>query len=1004
MLAYLTLNGATTRRELADTFYHDALDARDSLSTGLRHLRKIDAVALLDDDRVTGTVACDAADLLRDFDAYRYEAVLQAYQGPFLDGLDVDLGIELEEWLFANREAIARRVRSSALHRARAAMAEQRLDDARRLATYAVTLPGAPELEPDELASALPVLERLEMPEAAGLRELAESYGVDVGKADAQTVAPVLSVRTSLHKSTAFIGRRTEIKSLEERLRDPAVRLVTIFGMGGVGKTRLAMRVAERLASLASERYPDGVALVPLEVLTSPSQIVAAIAAAAALPQAAGANLASLTVTMAGWRALLVMDNFEHVLDAATNVGELLRACPNLQIVVTSRVRLGLTDEWTVELSGLDLSHDSARPSDAATLFLERAERVGYPPEAATHDLPAIEDVCEALDGYPLGLELAASMARALSVPEIQAALRNALDLLDHGPVDAPARHRAVRAALEPSWTLLEDEERAVLTRLAVFRSSFQADAATAVSGASLAMLLRLVDRAVLRSEGSSRGRFGLHPVMVAFLRERTDEATASSATAAHRRFFEGLLETSVERVHDEPNEVLDRIRADISDIVHAILGSLEAHETERAIGMTHALVVDADYFQARGGGTWLIDLTRRVAQAAEAADRLEEAERLWVKAANAVRTLLSELDEAARLYGHALDIAVKLGDVHRQVMLHAILGALLDDRAPDVAAKHLSAARMLAETAGDDILRCEVLQRMGYVASIQKNWQQARDLNAEAVELAERAVVAGTGDTVRATSLLYCSLLNLGGAEDELGRPADSIPYRLRALEVALEKGQSAWAGYAHYNLAHGYFGIGDIEQAIRHARSASDIYQRAGLEEDRFGAERLLSEVMAAETPQDGTGSRCPHGSGGRIRAPAEVRASLGAGFISEERSCHAEVRQVVHRDARDVHGVARRERPRPTVVSRTDTARCVGRADLRRLPRSVRPQSRRARIRPRARRSDAGWGVRYARVRRRTRILLNVCIAARCRKQPEAGRWGEPTGVVARRCPAK
>ncbi|MFO7544498.1 MAG: hypothetical protein R6W77_03280, partial [Trueperaceae bacterium] len=168
MLAYLTLNGATTRRELADTFYHDALDARDSLSTGLRHLRKIDAVVLRDDDRVAATVACDATMLLNDFDAYRYEAVLEGYGGPFLDGLDVDLGLELEEWLFSNREAIARRVRSSALHRARAAMAEQRLDDARRLASYAVTLPGAPELEPDELASALPVVERLELPEAAG--------------------------------------------------------------------------------------------------------------------------------------------------------------------------------------------------------------------------------------------------------------------------------------------------------------------------------------------------------------------------------------------------------------------------------------------------------------------------------------------------------------------------------------------------------------------------------------------------------------------------------------------------------------------------------------------------------------------------------------------------------------------------------------------------------------------------------------------------------------------
>lgn len=852
MLAYLTLNGATTRRELADTFYHDALDARDSLSTGLRHLRKIDAVALLDDDRVASAVECDATELLKDFDAYRYGAVLDAYRGPFLDGLDVELGVELEEWLFANREAIARRVRSSALHRARAAIAEKRLEDARRLATYAMALPGAPELEPDELASALPIVERLELPAAAGLRELAESYGLMVERVAPQVTVPILSVRTSLHKSTAFIGRREELQTLEDRLHDPTVRLVTIFGMGGVGKTRLAMRVAERLASDASERYPDGVVLVPLEVLTSPSQVVTAIAAAAALPQAAGTDLASLTDALAGWRALLLLDNFEHVIDAATDVAELLRACPGLQVVVTSRVRLGLTDEWTIELSGLDLDHDATRTSDAASLFLERAERVGYPPEAAIQDLPAIEAVCEALEGYPLGIELAASMTRALSVQEIQASLQHALDLLDHGPADAPARHRAVRAALEPSWALLRDDEREVATRLAMFRSSFQTDAATAVSGASLAMLLRLVDRAVLRSEGSSRGRFGLHPVMLAFLRERTDEDTASSTSAAHRRFFAVLLKNSVERVQDEPNEVLDRIRADLPDIVHAVVASLEANETERAIDMMHALVVDADYLQARGGGTWLIDLTKRVAQVAEAADRLEAAERLWVKAANAVRTLGSDDDEAARLYGHALAIAARLGHVNRQVMLHAILGALLDDRAPVVAAGHLSAARTLAETAGDDLLRCEVLQRSGYVASRRKNWQQARDLNAEAVELAERAVIDGAGDTVRATSLLFFSLLNLGGAEDELGRPEDSIPYRLRALQVALEKGQAAWAGFAHLNLADGYLGTGDFESAIRHARNAVDIFQQAGLEADRIGAERLLSQATTAAAAQ--------------------------------------------------------------------------------------------------------------------------------------------------------
>lgn len=848
MLAYLTMNGATTRRELADTFFHDALDARDSLSTALRHLRRIDAVALLGDDRVASTVDCDATTLLRDFDAYRYEAVLQAYQGPFLDGLDVDLGLELEEWLFTNREAIARRVRSSAIHRARAAIAEQRLDDARRLATFAVTLPGAPELEPDELASALPVLERLAMPEAAGLRALAESYGLEVERARTHGTTPVRTGRTSLHKSTAFIGRRTELRTLEERLADPTVRLVTIFGMGGVGKTRLAMRVAERLASSASERYPDGVVLVPLEVLTSPSQVVAAIAAAAALPQAAGASLASLLDALASWRALLVLDNFEHVVDAAPDVAELLRACPHLQVVVTSRVRLGLTDEWTVELQGLALRHDQVHASDAASLFLERAERVGYPPEAAADDLIAIEEVCEALDGYPLGIELAASMTRVLGVHEIGASLRHALDLLDHGPVDAPRRHRAVRAALEPSWALLREDERAVATRLAVFRGSFQADAATAVAGAPLAMLLRLVDRAVLRSEGSSRGRFGLHPVMAAYLRERSDDATTSSASAAHRHFFEGLLQRSVERVHDEPNEVLERLRADLPDIVHAIVASLETNESQRAIGMMHALVVDADYLQARGGGTWLIDLTRRVAHAAEAADRLEVAERLWVKAANAVRSVTNDMDETVRVYRHALGLAERTGNVARQVMLHAILGAALNASAPADADLHLTAAHALAETADDDAMRCEFLQRAAYVAATRNDHTAARDLNEEAVAIAERLLRSGVGDRARATSLLFYSLFNLGAALDELGDVAASVPFRLRALEVAKTRGQQLWTAHAHQDLAIAHQALGNLDEAVEHATEACRIYGHQSATANLERTQRLLANIQTA------------------------------------------------------------------------------------------------------------------------------------------------------------
>jgi len=473
---------------------------------------------------------------------------------------------------------------------------------------------------------------------------------------------------------------------------------------------------------------------------------------------------------------------------------------------------------------------------------------VGYPPEAAIQDLPAIEAVCEALEGYPLGIELAASMTRALSVQEIQASLQHALDLLDHGPADAPARHRAVRAALEPSWALLRDDEREVATRLAMFRSSFQTDAATAVSGASLAMLLRLVDRAVLRSEGSSRGRFGLHPVMLAFLRERTDEDTASSTSAAHRRFFEVLLKNSVERVQDEPNEVLDRIRADLPDIVHAIVASLEANETERAIAMMHALVVDADYLQARGGGTWLIDMTRRVAQAAEAADRLDVAERLWVKAANAVRSVLNDMNETVRLYRHALGLAERTGNVSRQVMLHAILGAALNAASPAQADEHLATARALAEAADDDAMRCEVLQRAAYVAAVRNDHATARDLNEAAVSIAERMLRNGPAERTRANSLLFYSLFNLGAALDELGEVAASVPFRMRALEVAKARGQQLWAAHAHQDLAIAHLALGNLDDAFEHAGEASRIYGHQSATANLERTERLMAEIQAA------------------------------------------------------------------------------------------------------------------------------------------------------------
>lgn len=844
-LAYLALNGPTTRRELADVFFRDADDPRDSLSTSLRHLRKAEVVDLLPDDRIASRVPCDATDLLADFDAYRYEAVLKAYEGPFLDGLDVGLGLDLEDWLFATREAIARRVRSAALHRARAALAEGRLEDARQLALHAVSLRDAPELELDELASALPVLEKLGMPEAAQLRELADGYGLDLERPRVERRArPRTAVAEVPQRNTPFFGRESELRALDDLLRDPTQRLVTLFGLGGVGKTRLAARLAERLTAHQPERFRDGVVVVPLESVPQPSAVVAAIAARLALPSAAGASSAALADALASWHVLLVLDNFEHVLPAVDDLAVLLRAAPHVRLLVTSRARLGLAEERTVELSGLATTRDGASPSDAARLFLERAERVGFPLEAAARDLEAIEALCRDLEGYPLGIELAASMTRVLGVVDIRRSLGETLDVLDHGPVDVPERHRAVRSAFEPTWNLLGDRERDVLLRLSVFRSGFQFDAAAAVAGVSLPLLLRLVDQALVRSDGSGRGRFGFHPLLRAYLRERTDEAVAEEAGAAHRRFFATYLKAAARRVAAEPHEVLDRLELDLPDVVHAIEAALETGGATVGVEMAHALIVEVDFLQARDVGVDLVALARRTAELAEDAGSWGTAERLWTKVANAVRVRQYDVDEAVRAYERALGLAERAQDVGRQVMLRAILGALLDSMDREGAEDHFEVATALATESGDAALQCEVVQRWAYVSTMRGDWSRSAERYARAVELAERLVARREGGG-RAPNLLFFSLLGLAGAVGEQGDVAGSIPIRLRALAVAIERGQQLWQAYAHYELAFAHDDLGSLDDSATHAREALQRFEAHGAEADRAEVALFLKEV---------------------------------------------------------------------------------------------------------------------------------------------------------------
>lgn len=836
VLAYLALEGPTPRRRLAELFFGDATDPRDSLSTALRHLRRARAIDERDDDVVSTVVEADATDVLRAFDAFRYATVWSAYAGPFMSDADAGLGVEAEEWVVLTREAIADRVRSAGIHLARSAARAGRREEARATLTRCLSLAGASEIEADELEVVVHLAEQVDLPERARLRALAAGYGLDL--AHAPSKPRLASMGTSLHRSTRFIGRADDLRRVESLLLAPETRLVTLFGLGGVGKTRLAARVVERLASVPSAPFRDGIVTVALEHVEHDDDVLTAIAEAATLPPRAARDLSTLAAAMAESAMLLVLDNVEQVSGAPELLSGLLSRCPLLRMLVTSRERLGLHAEHAVTVAGLSLARRGPAPSEAAMLFTDRAARVGAS-DIGGDDAEVVEAICRRVDGHPLAIELAAGMTRVLDAQAILEQVEDGLDVFDGGPIDVPERHRAVRAAMSPTWSTLSAGDREVVASLATFEGSFALDAATDVGDVRLHHLVRLVDAALVRSRGGGRGRFALHPLVRAFARERTDAPSAHAFAARHHAFFQRWLETARVRVAREGEAVLDRMQLDLTDLITAIQYAFDQADDAVGTAMTWVLAIDADFLLARSPSRELRRVVEYAAHTAEARGDLASGEALFTKLANVRRLVDHDLRGAVEWYERAARLAEASGSDARTAMLHAILGAYMFDLGDGGAESHLEKAQAIARRARDDLTTCEVLQRVAYVEARRGAWEQARETGVDAVRTAERLVNDQSAAPERAVSLLYYALCNLGTCEDELGRIEASLTHRFRALEIARSRGQRRWSGAVHHDIAQAFHALGRRRDASDHVRFAVAAYRAVD-------ADDLCAEVL--------------------------------------------------------------------------------------------------------------------------------------------------------------
>ncbi|WP_459800941.1 BTAD domain-containing putative transcriptional regulator [Herbidospora sp. RD11066] len=412
---------------------------------------------------------------------------------------------------------------------------------------------------------------------------LADDLGVDPGPELREAHLAVLREEPATRRGrpamraplTSFVGRDHDMAEIARRLADS--RLVTLVGPGGAGKTRLASTVAARL--------DRPVWLVELAPVTNPDDVPQAVltAVGAGQTKVQDGTVSRIVEVLSGGESLLLLDNCEHLIDAAARLAdELLGLCPRLTVLATSREALGIFGEslWPVP---------PLADEPAVRLFLDRAEAVRPGFALTPENTPVVTEICRRLDGLPLAIELAAARLRSLTVDQVAARLDDRFRLLTGGSRTAMARHQTLRAVVAWSWDLLGDDERDLAERLAVFPGGFTAEAAEAVGG-SLDLLAALVDRSLLQLIDGPRYRM-LETIREYGLERLAERGEVDDVRSAHTRYFLDLAEQGSRQMHGHGQLTWIRILGtDHDNLLAAFHYAIERDDARTATRLTAAL------------------------------------------------------------------------------------------------------------------------------------------------------------------------------------------------------------------------------------------------------------------------------------------------------------------------------------------------------------------------------------------------------------------------------
>jgi predicted ATPase/transcriptional regulator with XRE-family HTH domain/Tfp pilus assembly protein PilF len=760
-------------------------------------------------------------------------------------------------------------------------------------------------------ANAISALERGERkrPYPDTLRRLAEALGLtNAERADfaiatsreqevrvsTPSIDRVVPPRISIDlpgEPTPLIGREHEIEVVGHLLENSNGRLLTLTGPGGVGKTRLALNVARGM----SERFPDGVVWVELAPLGEHELVIPSLARALGLEEALGDDQGeALRTYLRGRSMLVVLDNMEHLLDAVTDIADLLHSCPGIGMLVTSRARLNIRGEQIYEVPPLELPtpgrmHDPGAVASipSVQLFVWLIQQRDPSFELTEENATYVAEICRRLDGVPLALELVSPKVKLLGIPALLNRLDHALPVLTGGPRDLPTRQQTMEGAVRWSYDLLKPAERALFRRLSVFAGGWGLDAAESVvtiGGEPVGDVLRgiesLADQSLLRQvvEYDSATRFSMLETLREFGLEQLSEAREREvAQLAHLRWCISLAEAAEKGLAGrEQSRWLQRLETEHDNI-------------RAALGLT---LVECDEERLRLAGAlwrfwwWHGHFSEGRAWLAQVLDRGSHSDSAWrgkaLTAAGILAREQGDFGHARTMLEESLAIRRRSGDQRGAAQALNILGLVASSQGDLARAKELFEEGLsVYREAGDQLGVANVLNNLGSVWRDEGQFARAAALYTESMEVyksfGERRglsvalhnlgrVANDMGDPDRALELfdeclaieqelgdrlnLAMTLHNMGRVTQERGLYARTAELYVASLNIRIEFGDKLGCAKVIEDVAAMAGSRGDPERAVRLQSATALLRQRLGAPvppADRDRHERIFDQAQS-------------------------------------------------------------------------------------------------------------------------------------------------------------